>query len=151
MYTYSPTSETSLSFRGDRDSLDDISPVRKPSKTQSSIFQEGDYNMTTRNVEGCFTSTQKRDFAADLAAAGVSTTRIPYSHVTPKYVARWRDRIQDLKKEGADLMRGHTHLERPHSYVEKEAQFAGSDLALFALHEVFNPQLHSLPTPQVSS
>ena len=81
----SPASETSLSFRGEPDSPGGEMMVKKgASKTKSSLFQEGDYNMTTKNVEGCFISTQNRDFVG-LQAAGVSTvTRTPHSHVTPK-------------------------------------------------------------------
>lgn len=84
---YSPASETSLSFRGDGDASTGTDSFSKPDKTRSCIFMEGDYNMTTRNVEGRFITTQKRDFAG-LPAAGISTvTRTPYSHVTPKYIA----------------------------------------------------------------
>lgn len=87
LYNYSPASETSLSFRGDGDASTGTDSFSKPDKTRSCIFMEGDYNMTTRNVEGRFITTQKRDFAG-LPAAGISTvTRTPYSHVTPKYIA----------------------------------------------------------------
>ena len=82
------TSETSLSFGKDGDMSFTI-PVSHPSKgrSKSNIFREGDYNMMTQNTEGCFTTTQKRDFA-EPQAAGVSTvTHRPYSHVLPKYVS----------------------------------------------------------------
>lgn len=82
------TSETSRSFGKDRDTSFTV-PTSQASKgcSKSSVFREGDYNMTTRNTEGCFTTTQKRDFAEPQGplAAGVSTvTRKPYSHVLPK-------------------------------------------------------------------
>lgn len=85
-YLCSPVSETRLSFRGDPDSPGGDMLLKKGAdKTRSNVFQEGDYNLTARNVEGCFTSTQKRDFVGGLPAAGVSTvTRTPHSHVTPR-------------------------------------------------------------------
>lgn len=72
---FSPASETSVSFRGDR-----LSPdiVVSQNRSKSNVFKDGDYNMTSPSTEDHLQSTQKTDYARP----EISTDLTPSLHST---------------------------------------------------------------------